>query len=75
MAGQPDHVGVSDIEVLSSHHVVAPHGAATREAGFRPKYFCCSRGCGETCQGRDQVFVVFGFADGGGYAGEAGLAA
>jgi hypothetical protein len=49
--------------------------ASPQPAGLRPKYFCCSRGCGETRQGCDQVFVVFGFADGGGYVVEAGLAA
>ena len=47
----------------------------TRPSGLRSKYFRCSRGCDESGDGGEQVFVVFGFADGGGDAVEAELAA
>jgi hypothetical protein len=43
--------------------------------GLRPKYFRCSRGCDEPGDGGEQVFVIFRFADGGGDAVEAELAA
>lgn len=41
--------------------------------GLRPKYFRCSQGRVEAGDGDEQVFVVFGFADGGGDVLEAGL--
>ena len=50
-------------------------GSSPDEAGLRSKYCRCSRGCDEPGDGGEQVFVVFGFADGGGGAVEAVLVA
>jgi len=48
---------------------------STISPGLRPKYFRCSRGCDESGDGGEQVFVVFGCADGCGDVAEAELAA
>ena len=52
-------------------NVTANAFMAAFQPGLRPKYCRCSRGCDEPGDGGEQVFVVFGFADGGGGAVEA----
>ena len=83
--------GQVHLQKLKGQHLHLPYGGwgsnvrpawprnasmrAGRYSGLRPKYCRCSRGCDEPGDGGEQVFVVFGFADGGGGAVEAVLVA